>query len=185
MAKKFNKKSTLMNRMGFRDPDLKLQSHDDIILWLYQDKIIKKIGENFYKSKGWEENFDNTSILKELEYIIKKTTEYSEYDIGFIDLVVVFKFKDRKTYSQNFELSPKFNFEVKTSYPSLGELLRQLNMYHKYLNGFFFLVGPKNKKIDNFPEILENHGWIFIEIPEELQNEKKKPQRNLSNFNFK
>ena len=178
MAKKYNEKSTLMNRMGFRDSDSKLQSHDDIILWLYQDKTIRKITENFYKSEGYTENLDRLFISKELEYIIEKTVEYGKkYDIGFIDLVVWFVAKDLKTRRTN-----NHNFEVKTSYPSLGDLLRQLNMYHKYLDGYFFLVGPKNKKIDNFPEILKNHGWNFVEIPKELQNEKKKPQENLSNF---
>ncbi|KKL13012.1 hypothetical protein LCGC14_2530030 [marine sediment metagenome] len=67
MAKKYNEKSTLMNRMGFRDSDSKLQSHDDIILWLYQDKTIRKITENFYKSEGYTENLDRLFIAKELE----------------------------------------------------------------------------------------------------------------------
>ena len=41
--KKYNEKSTFMARMRFRDSDLKMQSHDDIILWFYQEQVMHDI----------------------------------------------------------------------------------------------------------------------------------------------
>ena len=184
MPKKYNEKSTLMSRMGFNDPDLKSQLHDDIILWLYQDEILREIVDFYsksYFSEGYISNFK--FIRKTLEHIVEKSTDdYSKrtYDIGFIDLSI--RFYNPSANRFNLDESPFFHFEVKTSYPSLGALLRQLNMYHKYLNGFFILVGPQNKKIKDFPKILEEQGWHFVEIPEELQKTNNNPQKDLINF---
>lgn len=191
MPKKFNEKSTLMARMGFNDPDLKSQLHDDIILWLYQDKVLKEIVVKVgLVDKSF---FDKIKFIgKSLEFIVEKSIDFDyskrTYDIGFIDLAVAFYTKNpRRTleYKGDYRRGPFFYFEVKTSYPSLGELLRQLNMYYKYLNGHFFLVGPKNKKVKEFPEILKDQGWNFVEIPEELQKINYNPQKDLSYFSEK
>lgn len=50
-------------------------------------------------------------------------------------------------------------FEVKTEIPSLGELLRQINLYKTYLSGEWFVVSPDVR----FRDTLAEQGVGFIE----------------------
>jgi len=68
-------------------------------------------------------------------------------------------------------------FEAKTEYFTLGELIRQLQLYRKYTlsnienKDWYFLVGPKHPTMNDFPEFLKQQGWIFVEIPFEIKKE--------------
>ena len=55
----------------------------------------------------------------------------------------------------------KVYFEVKPSIPSLGELMRQVNMYRKYQEGLFYVVSPD----DRFRKMLESQKIGFIKYP--------------------
>ena len=55
--------------------------------------------------------------------------------------------------------SGKAFFEVKTEIPSLGELMRQLQLYRQYLRGNWFVVSPDTR----FRDTLIEQGVGFIE----------------------
>lgn len=55
----------------------------------------------------------------------------------------------------------RFYFEVKTAIPSIGELLRQINMYREYTESLFFVVSPEDK----FIKQLNDQGVGFIKYP--------------------
>jgi hypothetical protein len=53
-------------------------------------------------------------------------------------------------------------FEVKSSLPSLGELIRQIRMYEEYVKGKFYVVAPDDK----YAEQLQRQGIGFIKYPD-------------------
>ena len=53
-------------------------------------------------------------------------------------------------------------FEVKSTLPSLGELIRQIRMYQEYVKGDFYVVAPDDK----YAEQLVKQGIGFIKYPE-------------------
>jgi hypothetical protein len=56
-------------------------------------------------------------------------------------------------------------FEVKTTIPSLGELLRQLKLYEQHFSGKIFVVAPEAR----FAEKIREQGFGFIQCPQSLQ----------------
>lgn len=76
----------------------------------------------------------------------------SKFLIGSIDLK--FDCRDFRGFSFNVFV------EVKTSIPSVGELLRQLNTYKEFLNSSgnaFIVVAPDNSQ----ERILKEQGYLF------------------------
>lgn len=55
-------------------------------------------------------------------------------------------------------------FEVKTTIPSLGELLRQLKLYEQHFTGRIFVVAPDAR----FAEKIREQGFGFIQSPNNL-----------------
>jgi len=53
-------------------------------------------------------------------------------------------------------------FEVKSTLPSLGELIRQIRMYQEFLNGSFYVVAPDDK----YAQQLQKQGIGFVKYPE-------------------
>lgn len=49
-------------------------------------------------------------------------------------------------------------FEVKTEIPSLGELMRQINLYRTYLKGRWYIVSPDTRHVETLAE--QNVGFI-------------------------
>ena len=200
---KFNEKSTLMGRMGFKDPDLKQKTHDNIIAWLYNDNTIQKICQKYVlpyliKREFQNENLETRiqSITKNYEtklVIHKKKVELpieneQEFDIGFVDLYVntTITHPHLKIKNSGFSSDNKFEihegstpihlvFEAKSKDITLGELMRQINLYKKYITNsttsgfnslyFFFVVAPKNSEIKKYVEIIQDHDWRYIECP--------------------
>lgn len=185
---------TLLQRMGFQDRDLKSSNHDNIVLWLQQDSILlpllkehflqrvisslKKYKQDYKIPKAMEKDYPLPKIIKKkLEFII---INERNYEVGFIDLAVFVEYQKDTCI---------FYFEVKSQYDTLGMLLRELNLYYKNTridkviqkfdledivntnkrrSDFFYVVGPPNKIIENFPTILKEQGFYFIECPAEL-----------------
>jgi len=193
--KKLDENATLLYRMGFRDPDLKLQSHDDIVLWLYNnDNIVLNIIESFYKTPTT--SFKVIYHENDFEYIISNE---KGYDLGFIDLKRDIEcydsYQEKEAKKKAFYTAREYItyytmfFEAKTSYPTLGELMRQLQLYKKYTNDYdyddryhcyriYFLVGPRHPTMKDFPEFLKQQGWIFVEIPFEIKKEENSKNNN-------
>lgn len=127
---------TLLGKMSFDDKDLKTPEHDRILDILMDNAIISKIA-NIIKLpfRNRQGNYipliyhSSETWRKEEEYLITKGNDFM---VGFIDL--------RVTYSDcQF---PSMNIEVKTSIPSTGELIRQINAYRKYVDGAFVVIAP-------------------------------------------
>ncbi len=109
---------------------------------------------------------------------------YNDYIVGFIDLKVIYDYPELiltgVTFSSNSDRisgitwSPKWEirtiqqghypradpiyFEVKTEIPSLGELIRQINIYREYGAKKIFVVSPD----DRYVNVLEEQGIGFI-----------------------
>lgn len=178
--------TTIQQRFGFKDDELKTVTHDQIVIWLYEN--VESILSSY--ALGWlledvekvQRDLGLTSIdgnRKEahLSVISKKLeAEISDrnFIIGFVDMIAevkivrCFPFQEtryspygtistvsRAEFSESIE---EILFEVKTSIPSLGELLRQINMYRKYKRGKFFVVCPDNR----FETMLREQGVYFI-----------------------
>lgn len=113
------------------------------------------------------------------EVVVKKQDYRSEYIIGFIDLAVYFnqyhlcvsgiEWKSQPRPGR-WELTEKrlpdwdtkyyqqaVYFEVKSTIPSLGELIRQINTYREYVKSPFVIVSPD----DRFIEPLKSQGIRF------------------------
>jgi len=101
----------------------------------------------------WEEPITTT----------RNSSEGNKYVVGFIDFTVRCKIPSldlRGIWEDNLHDSwrpewritfPKltFRFEVKTEIPSLGEVIRQINMYREYdSNAEYYLVSPDDKHVD-------------------------------------
>lgn len=71
VKKKFNENSTLMGRMGFKDPDLKSPTHDDVIMWLYQEGTIKELCKNhilpIYIERSFNDHYGSYEEITEQE----------------------------------------------------------------------------------------------------------------------
>ena len=94
------------------------------------------------------------------------------YVIGFVDFKAIIKFPitcvvehlsgnyygaDRYEWGSH-EDEIIFNFEVKSTIPSLGELFRQIQLYKAYDNNSFVIVSPD----DRFREQIESQGLTFL-----------------------
>jgi hypothetical protein len=195
------KATTIQQRFGFSDGDLKTPMHDEIMLWLDS-----KVGEIYIpKLIGW----NNNTLLEiekfSLEYsqkhpewegfvipdlvqpeITEKTWEFAissgNYVIGFLDLFVKVEIPGLNLFTGIGSYQPKVHidkrnttheilFEVKTSIPSLGELIRQIRFYQEYLpdgKDMRAAVGFADRKYivvcpdDRFKEPLAQQGIGFL-----------------------
>ena len=199
---KFNEKSTLMGRMGFKDPDLKDKAHDTMIAWLYNDDTLYHICQTLVLPKIIELEFNYDHLEPETKTILDTYTiklkhhvkkielpikNEQEFDIGFVDLYVlstithpyvsISDLGSQRITSNLVESSSyvHLTFEAKSKNISLGELMRQLNIYKGYIGNsttelpdalfFYFVVAPKNGELRKYQEIIEDHGWIYLECP--------------------
>lgn len=164
--------TTIQQRFGFKDDDLKTPTHDQLMLWLDEnaEEVINKTISNEWteddiREANQELGNDETNELIELARlpektpleIIKKTWESpimsGNYVVGFIDMRIKYKadcvnlnwrnsMRANGWYIEKSPLSFPICIEVKSSIPSLGELIRQVRMYQKYLVGHYAIVSP-------------------------------------------
>jgi hypothetical protein len=178
------KASTLQQRFGFQDDDLKNPNHDEIMMWLdsYVDTIVKLILK--YEGSWSKEKIDE---LQTKNYIsgelpikpameIKKIWEYpvqakNGFMIGFIDMLVEAYPPCLTTNGNKWEVdwhTKRFVFEVKSILPTLGELIRQIRMYEEFVGKAFYVVAPDDK----YAKMLNQQGIGFIKYPEGTISEK-------------
>ena len=146
------KAKTLIEKHGFLDADKKTPEHDKIQKWVYKNAY-KVIDDLFVKGT---ETFEIKQNVWEHE-IIETTQNYassSKRVVGFIDLYVQYLKPSNK-----IELAwPEVYFEIKTSIPSVGELLRQLKYYQTFLGKRRFVVVSSD---DSCADILQEQGFYF------------------------
>lgn len=127
------KAKTLIERLGFKDPDRGVSKHDEIQLWVYQnfEAVVKTI---------WPQaKLEGLHFKIELEHPITDRN----YILGFVDLFVP---------------SHGIAIEIKTEIPNVGELLRQINFYRNYYSGPRWIVVSPD---DRYKGIIEAQGIHF------------------------
>lgn len=172
---------TLQSRLGFDDHELKTPQHDALMAWLTDNvercpRIVKWLDGIFDK----DALITNVAVKKrEWE---RPITKAGTGFIGFIDLSVEFALNEvvlsrsssRYDYCEricnlgNYELwksalRKTANIEVKPSIRSVGETIRQINVYRATLGygEFVFVASPDVR----FSPIFEAQGIGFIELP--------------------
>lgn len=129
--------NTLMEYMGFKDPDLELKSHDDIVSLLSEEKniikIIRKISPLILPKLEPGKLYEYFSPLK-IEVEKSLSDNYKKY--GFLDIsfTCIFNCGNRTEngvlVKQWIEDARLFGFiEVKTKEQSFGSLLREIEYY--------------------------------------------------------
>ncbi len=203
--KKFSARSTLIGRMGFKDRDLKSLLHDQIVMWLYEDPSAIENILNLVLAlpalkilfareiDDWDPSPEKEQHLKLIPLKAKRLLEREPakynlqfkrmevvvendkgYDVGFLDLVINCDVEHSKFNS--YRTNAVLVFKVKTGKITLGELLRQLNIYSKYFKArdyassnnpilFKIVVTPKHHYLKQYAKSLEEHGWHFYEAP--------------------
>lgn len=158
------KAKTLIERLGFVDPDKKSSEHDKIQIWLYRNahKVIDELFVNGTETFEIQQNEWELKLIEHTHYY----TSSKKQIVGFVDLYVSY-LKPTDNPEQRF---PCVYFEVKASIPSLGQLLRQLKFYQEYIDG-----GNRAKIVvvcpdDQYKQILEEQGFYFYKYqdPEKL-----------------
>lgn len=142
------KAKTLIEKHGFSDKEKGTPEHDKIQKWVYKNAH-KIIDELFVKDS---EEFE--IISNQWEFEIIQNTTYNKSIIGFVDLRVQYF---RKSDNREYHAQTVF-FEIKTSIPSIGELIRQLNFYKTYLGNYRFVVVSAD---DSCADILTEQGYYF------------------------
>lgn len=125
---------TLLERFGFQDTDRHGNKHDEIQIWAYHNftHVIREVFPALV--------FDPASIKVNIEYPVTRPS--SNYVVGFIDL-----------YCRNLSIA----IEVKTEIPTAGDLIRQIQLYRKFMSGTWIVVSPD----DWCSSILRDQGIFF------------------------
>jgi len=141
---------TMSQKLGFVDPDKKTPLHDEIQQWVHKNfpEVLKGIGAKY----------DGYTYEVTWEYPLT-TRGYHDAKasiIGYIDLRATRRGQDGKWDNT-------FYIEVKTTIPSVGELLRQLTFYSlntglkDCYKKYMIVVCPDDKH----KELIENQGYSF------------------------
>lgn len=179
------KATTLQQKLGFVDEDLKKPDHDKIMIWL-DNQVEKSVKELIGLANNWKGIYiddewcdldidlpglperPNPKVLtKQWEYpcnaLVKNRHRFMEkgnYTIGFIDMYVAcempilhyYSIKSRFNDADSYRIcttKADLLFEVKTIIPSLGELLRQINLYKLHPQNDrwsqWYIVSPDDK----------------------------------------
>jgi hypothetical protein len=174
------KSKTIIERHGFKDPELKTAKHDDLVLWARKNvsgiakQILPPFGTNdSYLEKVWnktklqldEDYTDNLSDLKNnikiVEVLLEQPINSGKWIIGFVDLVIKLKIPRYKRHVGTGRDSANIYIEVKTKIESFGELLRQVNMYRMYTQeelDFWVIICPD----DSHKAILADQKIFYI-----------------------
>ena len=107
---------TLLEYMGFKDEDIKSQTHDDVVLLLSKKENVEKVLSQLPL-------FRNCKID---ELVLEKaiSDDYKQY--GFVDIWFEYRnFQDRRGYGF---------IEVKTKPQSLGLGIREMEYYKTVIN---------------------------------------------------
>lgn len=189
------KASTMQQRMGFADADLTSPKHDDLVLWLVENReeVARSIGFNsdpqfrlssygYMPEREKEEarlRFDSETVNQKakVEILLEKPIMSGLFAIGFIDAIIT----PCKPYMEAWMEDGKLNcawshwqmdgfyVEIKPTTPSFGELLRQLRHYEPYLPKT--MNGEPTKMFvcspdTRFKAALEQQGIGFIVAPQ-------------------
>lgn len=117
----------------------------------------------------WEKPITTRSqfVVGFIDMLVK--VEYWELDIAGIDWSGLVKTREKLVLSryneaprwQLFRNTEKIVFEVKSTIPSLGELIRQVRMYQEFMEATYVVVCPD----DRFAAAIASQGIQFVRYP--------------------
>jgi len=127
---------TLLQRMGFADPDRRSPAHDDACVQIATEP------ERFIRAV--RERLGVREARCDLEVPLQKGEGKYASTVGFIDAMVMWtnaseqapvpRYSSRRVgrYDEKFWMATGMLVEVKTSIDGIGNLLRQMNLYREY-----------------------------------------------------
>lgn len=193
---------TLLSKLGFADPDKRNPEHDQACLYLTQPEVARKIAAWMMELRGeWVNAFGRWKYTKvrfatTQEHHLQKGEGQYATSIGFIDVVFDFEGVVEGTQTANIARKPdesgfmrdvwipcepvaasetirwKMLVEVKITPVSIGDVLRQLNLYttyHKASEGVpekmprGLLVAPWNVSAAEL-DALRKSGYEFLKL---------------------
>lgn len=118
---------TVIERFGFADYDRKRYSHDEMQIWTYRNfrSIVKSVFPLL-------EIDEITPLDLKLEYPVTDNGTNKNYIVGFIDV-----------YCRKLSIG----VEIKTEIPIVGDLIRQIQFYRKYIGGAWIVVSPDERNV--------------------------------------
>lgn len=196
MAPTKTRATTVQQKLGFLDDDLKRPEHDEIMRWLdaeteelmkeyfkftdaWDEKMIARgraqadelVRTRYAGRTGWQGLGDAPprSFIVEKKTWERPITNSNNYVVGFADLEVVLWYPRLLSVScpGDYSRFPSWDcsdenqrviFEVKTTIPSAGELIRQIRLYQQYLSGHYIVVSPDDRHAD----VLRSQGIDFL-----------------------
>ena len=157
---------TLQEKLGFLDEQLATPAHDKLMMWL--DRNIKAIIERHMKNPEYCRKISKTWEAPLL-------SGPNRFVVGFIDMLVTWEKLCRASNREEDWDQVAFWFECKTSLSSVGEILRQMNLYEQHVRilypysakrGFLIIqqISEEEKKI------IKEQGFGVIVVPENFSN---------------
>ncbi|HYG01658.1 MAG TPA: hypothetical protein VD927_04390 [Chryseosolibacter sp.] len=115
---------TIIERHGFVDLDRRRAKHDEVQIWVYKNfaRVVREVFPLL--------QFDDSKLDIKLEFPVTDHGYYRNFIVGFADL-----------YCQQLSIG----IEVKTELPVIGDLIRQIQFYRKYLPGTWIIVSPDDR----------------------------------------
>lgn len=203
-ANKLAKSREKIQQLGFWDPEVSTPSHDNIVLWAYdntetilrlvmpdafdhawlQDEVLRSRHEREERFLQMARKYVDSNPRpnprarkKTLEYVLTTQTGYQgklEKIVGYADLLIDVEFpcvsinesEDgvHLVWRHGRDLpanQASVLVEAKSVLPSIGELMRQIQLYRTAHSGPVVVVSPD----DQYAQILGEQGVFFIQSP--------------------
>ena len=152
MKQRAQKAQTLIERVGFLDPDRANSKHDEIQLWVYDNLPRVLSAFSAAGNQVWVQT-------KKLEFPLLQVEKNFTNIVGFIDLVAT----GYVTHNNEVIKSYSAALEIKTVIPCIGDLVRQINFYRRHqTTSFVWLVVSQD---DRFQKVLSEQGIYFFKYP--------------------
>jgi len=187
--------TTIQQKLGFMDDDLKTSRHDEIMLWVsshaleivtaivdnrWTDRGIEWLNEDLRKHGGPTITLADLPPRKPLE-IASVVWEHpimsNKYVVGFVDLAIWYICDglglDMTVYAwevHHCKSDYPICIEVKSSIPSAGELIRQIQLYRQYQKGTYVVVSPDAR----YADVLKSQGIEFYHCQVDAYEEAMK-----------
>jgi hypothetical protein len=132
---------TIVEKFGFKDLDRSNYMHDEIQIWVYYNfkTIVRQVFPNLSLD-------DYPTLDLKLEYAVTKPNTNNIYVVGFIDV-----------YCKALSIA----IEVKTKIPVIGDLIRQIQLYRKYMTSPQWIVVSPD---DRAAAILKGQGIHYFKF---------------------